>query len=128
MLCVSQRWQAQGAYIAARALLALTQLSLSGAWLLSRTFGRPIPSCFLFCHFFVFFTMLSHGLLSLLALSAVSTASPISQVRRSSLIPTPPPACLGKISNSTAASNTTITLHPFRTSRLASIPPPRRLV
>ncbi|KAN0112123.1 hypothetical protein V8E52_007863 [Russula decolorans] len=53
--------------------------------------------------------MISYGVISLLALATVSTASPIGAARRdSSLIPTPPPACLAK-ANSTAlsASNTT---------------------
>ena len=46
---------------------------------------RSVPSCLLFCHFLDhFISMLSHGLFSLLVLSAVSTASPISRVRRSS--------------------------------------------
>ncbi|KAI0273381.1 hypothetical protein BC834DRAFT_965921 [Gloeopeniophorella convolvens] len=66
--------------------------------------------------------MRSSGLVSFLALVALATGSPISHVRRaSSLIPTPPPACVGKVS-SVASSNTT-TLDPPSASNTTTLDP-----
>ncbi|KAI9458488.1 hypothetical protein F5148DRAFT_1369451 [Russula earlei] len=53
--------------------------------------------------------MRSYGVLSLLVLATASTASPLSHLRRqSSLVPTPPPACVA-LFNSNVTSNATAT-------------------
>ena len=83
-----ESWRSQSWAVYNHDPLPMVLPQLSGAWLLPFELGRLILSVFSSCislnYYPLFLIMLSYGVVTLLALAAVSSAGPISPARRDS--------------------------------------------